>query len=257
MPAREAGESGAGDWSREAVDRWADERAALRAAGVPRGRVLSARRVLMPYLVARYRVASRGGAERSGLTAVNAALHPYPDDLGQALSLFKPRLLGMRRTPAEVREAPVVRPSGGDLRRLGEKISWWVSELNDEIGDLSDKLRAASREAKRSLILPGSPSLARADRELKGYLAGLKGRREAFNLLFGLSWGEEARSLELEAVEPIFQRVWVVVPTGLPPVVVESSGRRGARPDEGLNRILSSSEAASEAILSALRSPGE
>ncbi len=246
------GRQSAAAWSTKAVDRWPDERAVLKAIKSRGGTKPSMYRTLMPYAVARYRVISKEGLVREGLTAINAALDPYPEELSQALVLFRPKLVKMRRTPAEFNEASVIPPSGRDVRLLIEKVTWWLSELNEEIEELADKLKAASREAKRSLILPGSPSLARADRELRDYLGGMKAKREAFNLLFGLPWGEEVERVEVERVEGLFQRVWVILTPGGPPLVVEAEGKRGARLDEGLSRFLASSEAAARHLLLAL-----
>ena len=236
-------------WSTLAVDRWPDRGAVLMALGRRRDRGLTLHRALMPYSIAKYRVEAKSGGVKEGLTAINAALDPYPDGLSQALTLFRPKLVKMERTPIESREASVIPPSGRDLRLLVEKVVWWLSELSDEMEELEGKLRAASREVKRSLLIPGSPSLARADRELRDYLGSMRAKREAFNLLFGLPWGEEVEGIEVEPVDRVYQRVWVVLPDEGPPLVVEAEGRGKARLDEGLCRLLASSEAASSHVL--------
>ncbi len=239
-------------WSTLAVDRWPGRGAVLRALGRREGRGLTLHRVLMPYSIARYRVEAKSGRVAEGLTAINAALDPYPEDLSQALTLFRPKLVKMDRTPAEIREASVIRPSGRDQRLLIEKVVWWLSELSDEMGELEGKLRAASREVKRSILIPGSPSLARADRELRDYLVSMRAKREAFNLLFGLPWGEEVERVEVEPADRVYQRVWVILPADGPPLVVEAEGRGRARLDEGLCRLLASSGAASSHVLSSI-----
>ncbi len=240
-------------WSPLAVDRWPGRRAVLRALGRRDGGGVTLHRVLMPYSIARYRVEAKSGRVAEGLTAINAALDPYPEDLSQALTLFRPKLVKMERTPAKSREARVISPSGRDHRLLIEKVAWWLSELSDEMGELESRLRAASREVKRSILIPGSPSLARADRELRDYLRSMRAKREAFNLLFGLPWGEEVEKVEVEPADRVYQRVWVVLPADGPPLVVEAEGRGRARLDEGLCRLLASSDAASSHVLSSIR----